>query len=459
MLVQHKKTTIARAVAALLLAAAFLSPTHCFAASGVKWAKQVDFIPKGYSPKSVSTVDCSIMGMSDNGRYIAFSMHLWPKKGAPTKGQIYIRDMKKNRVKLVSKNAKGAKGNGWSDMPGQYTMSSNGRYTVFQSDARNLIKGDTNGKSDIFLYDRKRDRLRRISLGWNGKQSNGHSSFPLISGDGRYVFYASRATNIVKDGAKGRFGLYRYDVRKKTTLRIPLEKEHFGEGNVYYGRCRLSSVSANGRYVTFSKETKMEKIRDGVQACEYEIYRYDVDAGGLERVSNPASGGRLEMIVDVADKSDLNLNGLDNVSSVSSDGRYVAYVSNATNILPGKVPAGACAVYLYDCGTGKTVMVSNAQRGKGFAAEDGFPSFSPDGKYVTYIRWGAGKGSTIYTYGMDSGVRRQIKRFPFKWTKKNAGEENAPPASLLTSNNARYIGVSNIELSWTKIHSYVIKRR
>jgi Tol biopolymer transport system component len=423
------------------------------------WAKQIDFIPGEYSPKSIDSARSTIGGMSRDGRYIAFEMYLWPKKGMPKNGQIYVRDMRKNKARLISKNPAGAKGNGWSVMDGRHAMSGDGRYTVFRSDADNLVKGDTNGKADVFLYDRKDDRIRRISSGAKGRQTDGDSYAPIISGDGRYVFYSSRATNVAGGDAKSSFGVYRYDVLGKKTEKLPLGKGDFGNWHKRYDQCCLSSVSANGRYVTFSKRIKGEKIRDGVQACEYEIYRYDVETGELVRVSNPVSGERLEMVVDVAGRSGLALNGLDNVSSISGDGRYVAYVSNATNITSGKVPTGACAVYVYDCGTGTTVMASGAQKGKRFTVEDGFPSFSPDGKYVTYIRWGGGKGSIIYAYGMESGVRRQVKRFPFKWTKENASEEFTPPTPPLTSDKARYIGVSHIELGWTDIHSYVVKRR
>ena len=78
-------------------------------------------------------------------------------------------------------------------------ISSDGRYITFYSQASNLTPGDTNGKRDIFLYDKQTDTMENItSIG------NNDSYAPVISSDGRYITFISNASNLVSGDTNGR---------------------------------------------------------------------------------------------------------------------------------------------------------------------------------------------------------------------------------------------------------------
>src|SRR5436190_5848928 len=98
------------------------------------------------------------------------------------------------KTKRVSVSSAGAQGNDDSFEP---AISADGRFVAFSSDATNLVGGDTNGTSDIFVRDRRTHKTRRVSVSSAGAQGNDGSFSPSISADGRFVAFASDATNLV----------------------------------------------------------------------------------------------------------------------------------------------------------------------------------------------------------------------------------------------------------------------
>src|SRR5207244_3314678 len=83
-------------------------------------------------------------------------------------------------------------------------ISADGRFVAFESDASNLVAGDTNGALDIFVRDRVTGTIERVSAAQGGSEGNGRSFFPAISADGRFVAFLSDATNLVADDTNGR---------------------------------------------------------------------------------------------------------------------------------------------------------------------------------------------------------------------------------------------------------------
>jgi Tol biopolymer transport system component len=100
----------------------------------------------------------------------------------------------------VSVGPGGVQANGESSYP---SISADGRYIAYQSTASNLVVGDTNGVSDIFVYDRQTNTTTRVSVALDGTQANGASSNPDISYDGSYVAFESTATNLVPNDTNG----------------------------------------------------------------------------------------------------------------------------------------------------------------------------------------------------------------------------------------------------------------
>jgi Tol biopolymer transport system component len=136
--------------------------------------------------------------ISADGRCIAFysaandlSFTTSDLNGVP---DIYCRDMMNPAIELVSRNAGGTVGDGLSNRP---SISADGNFVAFESSATNLVPGDTNGMQDIFVRDRAHATIERMSISTGGAEGNAKSAWPSISGDGRFVAFESEADNLV----------------------------------------------------------------------------------------------------------------------------------------------------------------------------------------------------------------------------------------------------------------------
>jgi Tol biopolymer transport system component len=144
----------------------------------------------------------------------------------------------------VSVSSSGDAGNGGSFQP---KISANGRYVTFVSEAPNLVPGDANGLQDVFVHDLKKGTTELISIAREGDGANGVSSLPSISGDGRFVTYASDASNLVPDDTNGLQDVFVFDRRTDTTRRLSVAYD----GEEANGFSSEPTISDNGRHVTF----------------------------------------------------------------------------------------------------------------------------------------------------------------------------------------------------------------
>jgi Tol biopolymer transport system component len=132
---------------------------------------------------------------------------------------------------------------------GSQSSSSNGRYVAFESRATNLVAKDTNARTDIFVHDRTKKNTRRVSVRSNGNQATGGSSgYPSISADGRYVAFASYATNLVSSDSNGAADIFRHDRKTKKTKRVSIRSNG---AQATGGGSSDPSISDDGRYVAF----------------------------------------------------------------------------------------------------------------------------------------------------------------------------------------------------------------
>jgi Tol biopolymer transport system component len=186
--------------------------------------------------------------LSPDGRFVVFdsaASNLVPND-TNRKRDIFIRDLVTNKTQRVSLNSGGTQGNGDSGNP---VVSANGRFVAFDSRARNLVKGDTNGSADIFLRDRKNGTTVRISVSSSGRQATGGWSVdPTISDNGRYITFESAATNLVPRDTNGRWDVFLRDrVNKKTSI-ISLTA---GGGRTSNGDSDDPAISGDARFIVF----------------------------------------------------------------------------------------------------------------------------------------------------------------------------------------------------------------
>src|SRR5262249_32007494 len=131
-----------------------------------------------------------------------------------------------------------------SDAP---SVSADGRYVAFHSDATNLVFGDTNGCTDVFVYDRQTGATARVSVASDGAQGNAGSVDPSVSGDGRFVAFHSAASNLVPGDTNGVTDVFVYDRQTGATARVSVASDGT-QGNA---SSLEPSVSGDGRFVAF----------------------------------------------------------------------------------------------------------------------------------------------------------------------------------------------------------------
>jgi hypothetical protein len=204
---------------------------------------------------------------SGNGRYVVFKSHATNLVARDTNRtpDIFVHDRSTGVTKRVSRQSNGAQANGESTNP---AVSKNGRYVAFDSVATNMVKGDTNGLSDVFVHDRTTSKTIRVSVRSNGGQANGGSADPTISATGRYVAFESAASNLVRNDTNGANDAFVYDRKNKTIRRVNLS----ATGKQAFRRDSTDPfISADGRFVVF--ESLAANLVSGDRNSAQDIFR------------------------------------------------------------------------------------------------------------------------------------------------------------------------------------------
>jgi Tol biopolymer transport system component len=183
--------------------------------------------------------------ISADGRYVAFETASPNLVANDTNGlsDVFVRDRETCNTIRASVNWRRVSARGSSGWP---AISGDGRFVAFVSDAETLVYGDTNRVDDVFVYDREMRRTTRISVGWDGREAKGPSFKPSISHDGRFVAFASDADNLVRFD-RGQRDVFVRDRRIGETRMVSVDSlgEH---GNLQSGG---ASISADGRWIAF----------------------------------------------------------------------------------------------------------------------------------------------------------------------------------------------------------------
>jgi Tol biopolymer transport system component len=296
-----------------------------------------------------------------DGRYVAFMSHASNLVPGDTNAtpDAFVHDRLTGTTERVSVSSAGEEGNGASWVP---SLSADGRYVAFPSAASNLVPGDTNATSDIFVHDRLTGTTERVSVSSAGEEGNGDSGWPSISADGRYVAFGSDASNLVPGDTNATPDIFVHDRLTGTTERVSVSSAG-EEGN---GGNWWPSISADGRYVAFLSDASNLVPGD---TNGYDIFVHDRLTGTTERVSVSSAGEEG--------------NGGNWWPSISADGRYVAFLSDASNLVPGDTN-GYKDVFVHDRLTGTTERVSVSSAGEEGNGVSGYPSISADGRHVVF---------------------------------------------------------------------------
>jgi N-acetyl-anhydromuramyl-L-alanine amidase AmpD/N-acetylneuraminic acid mutarotase len=189
------------------------------------------------------------VGMSADGSYVVFTSVANNLVANDTNQatDVFIRDRQTNQTFIVSVNSNGIEGNGPSYSP---SISADGHYVAFVSEATNLVAGDANGVADIFVRDLQANTTTLVSKTWNGSSANGASRQPSISGDGRYIAYESDASNLVLNDTNGFSDVFLYDSALGTVQKLSVGPNgEQGNGNSHEPR-----ISSYGLRIAFTSE-------------------------------------------------------------------------------------------------------------------------------------------------------------------------------------------------------------
>jgi Tol biopolymer transport system component len=311
------------------------------------------------------------VALSGDGRYVAFVSVATNLAAGDTNGSadVFVRDLRTGATERVSVANDGSEGAGTVfDVP---ALNDDGRFVAFSSGASNLVAGDTNGIIDVFVRNRQNNITERVSVASGGAQANGRSSSPALSSDGRYVAFASDASNLVPADGNGVSDVFLRDRQSDTTERVSVATGG-GEGNSNSAPPDLFAptvaMSADARYVVFASAAS--NLVSGDTNGTADVFLRDRQSDETERVSLSVDGAEGD--------------GSSEQPSVSNDGRYVAFRSVAGNLVPA------------DSGSNEDIFVRDRQlptttlesAGSFPPGQGGFssrqPALSDDGRWLAF---------------------------------------------------------------------------
>lgn len=274
---------------------------------------------------------------------------------------IFLRDLERQRVVRVNTRG-GREADGESESP---AVSADGRRVVFQSFARNLVEGDSNQRSDVFVADLAAGWLRRVSLSNDGAQGNGHSALAQISADGRRVVFTSAADNLVAGDANPHNDVFVHDLAGGSTVLV----SRAADGSSPDGRSEVAALSGDGRFVAFASHAANLLPGDANSAAD--VYVRDLLDGRLERISVTPEGKHAG-------------NRESGQPAISDDGRFVAFSSAASDLVPGD-SNGCEDVFVRDRWLHHTLRVSVDSSGAQAQAASSQPALSANGMVVAFV--------------------------------------------------------------------------
>jgi hypothetical protein len=300
--------------------------------------------------------------ISDDARYIVFSSYASTLVANDTniKSDIFVRDRQTATTTRVSVDSNGVQSNGDSYLP---AISADGRFVAFESIGSNLVPGDTNGVLDIFVRDNTTGQLTRVSVDSSGTQSNGHSYVAAISADGRFVAFSSDASNLVAGDTNGVMDVFVHDNITGETRRVSVDSSGI-QGN---GASVNPSLSGDGRYVAF--QSAATNLVAGDTNGVVDVFVHDNSTGLTTRVSLDSSG--------------VQGDGESVYPWISESGRKLTFTSAADNFVAGDTNQ-TYDVFLRDLVSGQTTLVSVGTSGQSASAMSTNSSISADERWVAF---------------------------------------------------------------------------
>jgi Tol biopolymer transport system component len=304
------------------------------------------------------------------------------------------------RTVRASVSSTGEQGNSDSWAP---SISGSGRWVAFASEATNLVRHDTNGQYDAFVRDLRSNTTKLVSRSSSGQQGDGSSGQPVVSRNGRWVAFNSAADNLVANDHNNVDDIFVRDLRSGTTRLVSISSS--GEqGNGYSDS---PSISANGRWVIFASQADNLVPNDNNQEG-FDVFVHDLWTGRTEMVDVNSAEEQADTYGYVYWRS-----------AISADGRLVIFESDATNLDPGN----AGGIFVRNLRTGTTRMVT---------PYGWFGSLSANGRRVAF---GTGDDISVTDLRTGTTTKADVTR---------AGKDLAGSCCPSISPNGRWVGFQSL---------------
>ena len=302
----------------------------------------------------------------------------------------FYRNLSNGVIERLSVSSSEVQGNAKSLKP---VPSADGTIITFQSEASNLVAGDTNGKLDIFVRNRTAGTTERASVSSSGAQANGESTYTSITPNGRYVIFQSTATNLSAVDRNTFSDIYRRDRQTGQTVLVSV-----GLGGVAAnGNSAYAASSADGRYIAF--QSLASNLVAGDTNRQTDVFVRDMVAGTTARVT--ATNGTAG-------------NGFSGYPDISDDGRYVAFISRAQNFASPDT-SSFDDLFVHDRTTGVTTRLT---KGVGNAQINGHtisPEISGNGLVIVFgseasnlVSGDTNRVADVFTVNRTTGIIRRM---------------------------------------------------
>jgi len=323
--------------------------------------------------------------LSSDGRFVVFSSNATNLIPGVSGLQIYVKDLVTGEVRLASSNSSGTAGNSTSWNP---QITPDGRFVVFTSNATNLIPGVSG--TQIYVKDLLTGEVRLASSNSSGTAGNSSSHSPQITPDGRFVVFDSNATNLIP----GVSGTHIY-VKDLLTGEVRLASSN-SSGTAGNGFSYSPQITPDGRFVVF--QSSSTNLIPGVSG--YQIYVKDLLTGEVRLASSNSSGNAG--------------NSFSSSPQITPDGRFVVFWSSSTNLIPG---VSGTQIYVKDLLTGEVRLASSNSSGNAGNGPSTGPQITPDGRFVVF--WSdatnlvsGASGTKLYVKDLSSGQVRLVQGVP-----------------------------------------------
>ena len=356
--------------------------------------------------------------ISASGRFVVYTSTATNLVDGDTNwaSDVFVHDRQTAETTRASVDDSGNQGNSLSQFP---RISAGGRIVTFESLASNLVDSDTNGALDVFIHDRKSGKTTRVSLGSGGRQGNSASGVPCLGADGRFVAFESLASNLVDGDTNESTDVFVHDRRTGETTRVSVDSR----GRQANGSSAGSSLDGSGRYVAF--ESLATDLVPGDTNRVSDVFVRDRQTGETTRVSVDSRGRQA--------------NGGSAAPSLSADGRFVGFGSYGSNLVDGDTNQ-EIDVFVHDRQTGETTRVSVDSRGRQANGGSGIAALSADGRWVAFHSFASNlvDGDTngtldIFVHDRMTGTTTRAS------LTENGRETNGPSRDPTISADARFV--------------------